>query len=228
LCQGALTPLAGPRMVAQRMRKAPAPRAQGHGRREQNKLDKRERIRRAAWEMFTEIGYDDTTTRAVADRADVATGTLFLYAADKRDLLCLVMHDELAAVTDDRFATMRPDVSLVQQLMHLFSGLFAMYRAYPELAAAFVRHFPGADGPNGRALMKLTVNAVSRIAELIVTMQERGEVAADIDAFQAATNFFSLYFGVLISWISGLMTNDFALDATLRGALELQIRGLRP
>ncbi len=208
------------------MKKRPAPRSLG--RREQNRLDKRERIQRAGWELFTGIGYDDTTTRAVAERADVAAGTLFLYAVDKRDLLCLVMHDELAAVTDDRFATMKPNAPLEDQLMHLFSGLFAMYREHPELAAAFVRHFPGADGPNGRALMELTVTAVSRIAELVVRKQERGEVAADVDAFQAATNFFSLYFGVLISWISGFITSDSALDATLSGALDLQIRGLQP
>lgn len=208
------------------MRRAPAP-PRPPGRREQNKLDKRERIQRAAWELFTGIGYDDTTTRAVADRADIAVGTLFRYATDKRDLLCLVMHDELAAVTDARLATMPRSASLLSQLMHLFSGLFSMYSFHPELATAFVRHFPGADGPNGRALMELTVTTVSRIAELVVRKQERGEVSADIDAFQAATNFFSLYFGVLIGWISGL-TSDSALDVTLRGALELQIRGLRP
>jgi AcrR family transcriptional regulator len=211
------------------MRKAPAPAPPPPpGRREQNKLDKRERIQRAGWELFTGIGYDDTTTRAVADRADVAVGTLFRYATGKRDLLCLVMHDELAALTDARFATMPSSTSLLNQLMHLFHGLFSMYLDHPELAAAFVRNFPGADGPNGRALMALTVTAVSRIAELVVRKQELGEVAADVDAFQAATNFFSLYFGVLIGWISGFTTDPGALDGTLRAALELQIRGLRP
>ena len=35
-------------------------------RREQNKRDKRRRIRQAAWELFVERGYEDTTTAAVA------------------------------------------------------------------------------------------------------------------------------------------------------------------
>lgn len=198
------------------------------GRREQNKLDKRERIRRAGWELFTTVGYDETTTREVAERADVAVGTLFVYAEDKRDLLCLVMHDELAAVIRERFSTMPPDAPLVDQLMHLFNGLFAMYGAHPGIAAAFVRHFPGARGQNGIAVMELTVIALSQIAELVVRKQERGEVAVGIDAYQAASNFFSLYFGVLISWIAGLVTVEIALDAVLRGALELQMRGLQP
>src|SRR4051812_33649121 len=57
------------------------------GRREQSKVDKRARIQRAAWDLFTTVGYEETTTREVAERADVAVGTLFLYAEDKRDLL---------------------------------------------------------------------------------------------------------------------------------------------
>src|SRR6185503_10345371 len=65
------------------------------GRREQNKLEKRERVRRAAWDLFTTKGFDATTTKDVAERADIATGTLFLYASDKKDLLFLVMHDRL-------------------------------------------------------------------------------------------------------------------------------------
>jgi AcrR family transcriptional regulator len=198
------------------------------GRREQNKLDKRERIRRAGWDLFTTVGYDETTTRDVAERADVAVGTLFVYAEDKRDLLCLVMHDELAQVTRDRLTTMPPRAPLVDQLMHLFNGLFEMYGAHPGIAAAFVRHFPGARGPNGVAVAELTLTALTQIAELVVTKQERGEVAASIDAFQAATNIFSLYFGVLVSWIAGLITVEMSLDAVLRASLELQMRGLRP
>lgn len=198
------------------------------GRREQNRVDKRDRIQRAGWDLFTTRGYDETTTREVAERADVAVGTLFLYAEDKRDLLCLVMHDALAAVTDARFASMPEEASLIDQLMHLFTGLFAMYGAHPGIAAAFIQHFPGARGPNAIAVKELTMSAVARIAQLVVTKQERGEVAAGIDAFQAATNIFSLYFGVLISWISGLTTLDGTGSALLRGALELQIRGLRP
>src|SRR5262245_33166766 len=126
------------------------------GRREQKKLDKRERIREAAWELFTTVGYDDTTTKAVAARADVAAGTLFLYASDKRDLLCMVMHDKIAAVVDARFETLPRSAPLLEQLLHIFRGLFQMYGEHPKVAAAFIRHFPGADGPNGQKINALT------------------------------------------------------------------------
>ena len=58
----------------------------------------REQIRLAAWELFTTHGFEKTTTQAIARRAGVAAGTVFLHASDKADLLFLVMHDRLADV----------------------------------------------------------------------------------------------------------------------------------
>jgi TetR/AcrR family transcriptional regulator, cholesterol catabolism regulator len=195
------------------------------GRREQKKLDKRERIRDAAWELFATVGYDDTTTKAVAARADVASGTVFLYASDKRDLLCLVMHDRLAEVVDARFETLPRSAPLLDQLMHVFRGLFQMYGEHPKVAAAFVRHFPGADGPSGQKVNALTFAFLHRIATLVRDKQARGEVSATIDPQRAAANVFSLYFGALMSWLSGFISLDAALDPSLRDALALQIRG---
>ena len=65
--------------------------------RERNRRDKLQRITAAARALFVEKGFDETTTREIARRADVALGTLFLYATDKRDLLFLICTDELEA-----------------------------------------------------------------------------------------------------------------------------------
>ena len=62
------------------------------GRRERNKQDKLERITAAARELFTEHGVDDVTTQQIAEKADIGTGTLFLYAKTKGELLLLVQN----------------------------------------------------------------------------------------------------------------------------------------
>lgn len=208
-------------------RPAPAPQPAPEGRREQAKLEKRERIRAAAWELFTTVGYDETTTKLVAERADVAAGTLFLYASDKADLLCMVMHDRLAAVVDARFSTLPAKAPLVEQLIHVFRGPFQMYAEHPGIARAFVAAFPSATGPNGQAAHAMTFGFLHRLGGLIAAAQARGEVAADVEPFLAASNVFSLYFGALIAWISGHATLETALVPLLSTSLELQMRGLR-
>src|SRR6185436_5591525 len=94
------------------VRQPPAP----VGKRLKHKLDTRERIKAAAWELFTTDGYEVTTTRAVAKLAGVAAGTIFLHASNKADLLFLVMHDRLAKTVDRQLATMPRDKELVEQL----------------------------------------------------------------------------------------------------------------
>jgi AcrR family transcriptional regulator len=57
------------------------------GRRERNKQQKLDRITAAASELFAEYGVEEVTTQQIADKADIGTGTLFLYAKTKGELL---------------------------------------------------------------------------------------------------------------------------------------------
>jgi AcrR family transcriptional regulator len=70
------------------------------GRREQAKQDKRERIMTAAGELFVEHGVSGVTTQQIAHRADVAIGTLYLYAATKAELLIMVQNEKFADAID--------------------------------------------------------------------------------------------------------------------------------
>ena len=74
------------------------------GRRERAKEDKRERIMSAARELFAEHGVGGVTTRQIADRADVAIGTLYRYASTKAELLIMVQNHKFAAAIDDGLA----------------------------------------------------------------------------------------------------------------------------
>lgn len=210
-------------------RKAPAPRAsapKADGRRARS-VETRERIRAAAWELFSTRGYEATTTQAIAKRAGVAAGTVFVHASDKADLLFLVMHDRLSAVADERLSTV-PEGPLVDRLMYVFSGLFRLYAEHPGVAAAFIRSFPGATGPNARRMTTMTVGFLYRVGLLVAEAQGRGEVSTEVEPMACAQNLFALYFMALMTWLSGQVTLEIALVPVLRDAIALQIRGFRP
>lgn len=63
------------------------PRAQQGGRRERHKLEVYRRIHRAAVSLFRKQGYEATTVEQIAERADVAKGTVFNYFPSKEALL---------------------------------------------------------------------------------------------------------------------------------------------
>ena len=207
-----------------RPREAPALSA-----REQNKLDKRERIRDSAYALFVEQGFESTTMAQVAEQAEVAKGTLFLYCSDKDDLLCLVMHDRLRATVERSFTTLPRRADLLAQLLHVFGGLFEMYAEHTKLALSFIRIFPTAVGPNGQTLRGLTFGFLHQLSELVRAASARGEVARDVPPMQAAHNLFALYFSALLAGVSGHVPSlAVAKEAVLKGSLELQLRGLRP
>jgi TetR/AcrR family transcriptional regulator, cholesterol catabolism regulator len=194
--------------------------------RARNKRDKRERIRAAAWELFRERGYEATTTREVAERAGVATGTVFRYAKDKPDLLFLVFEHRLAEAVDAGFAQVS-DADLVTQLLQLFEPIFDMYAVAPAVGRHFVKELPGADGQNAQRVNGLTFAFLGRVGALVEAAQRRGEVRADAAPIEVAGVVFGLYFMTLMGWLAGFATLHDALHVNLRRALELVMRGLR-
>ncbi len=198
----------------------------GDGRRKRS-IETRERLRAAAWELFSTVGYDATTTHAIAKRAGTAAGTVFVHASDKADLLFLVMHDKLAEVVEERFATL-PEGPLLERLLHVFGGLYRMYGEHPGVAAAFVKSLPGAAGPNAQRVTTLTFGFVYRVSLLVSEAQARGEVSREVEPLACAQNVFALYFMGLMMWLSGHATLESALVPILRDAIALQIRGFRP
>jgi|JI10StandDraft_1071094.scaffolds.fasta_scaffold186777_3 AcrR family transcriptional regulator len=212
--------------VAKQKSKRTALRPAEGGRREANKEDKRERIREAAFELFLEHGVGGTKLADVAERAGVAKGTLFLYASDKEDLVCMVMHERLAVAVERAFRTLPRGVPLLDELVHVFGLLLRTYGEAPDLASAFVRALGTASGPNGRRMAALTYSFLHQLGGLVHAAKARGEVAQDIDVLAAAQNLFALYFAAIISWLGGYGTLEDAIEKQLRTSLALQLRGL--
>ncbi|MFC7358781.1 TetR/AcrR family transcriptional regulator [Nocardioides astragali] len=95
------------------------------GRRERNKQAKLERITAAATELFAEHGVDDVTTQQIAEKADIGTGTLFLYAKTKGELLLLVQNAQYSSALEKgrALAETIPDgidavMAIVQPVVH--------------------------------------------------------------------------------------------------------------
>lgn len=155
------------------------------GLRENNKQDKRERLTRAAHELFSEQGYEATTIRQIAERAGIGVGTIFLYARDKPGLLFLLFSDAVLAVEREAFATLptaddtapagsttpkqsRPRRArgdegdlLLHQLVHVFSAFYRHYTTNRHLARLFVKELLFLDGTPARPAARPTARAAA-------------------------------------------------------------------
>jgi AcrR family transcriptional regulator len=197
------------------------------GLRERNKREKLLRIRRAARELFARKGFAATTAREIAARARVATGTLFLYARDKRELLFLVFAEEarrLLAEADAAFAA-RPDAGLVDSLMDLFGRFLDFYAGDPELSAAIVAELFSRPYEPER-LGSLTREYAERVVARVERAQARGEVRTDVPAPVVAGVLFAHYAHWTQAWLLSRLLSREQAGARLREALRLGLEGL--
>lgn len=127
------------------------PTVSGSSRLARNMEDKRKRIFSAAAELFAERGFGGVSTQEVSDRADVAAGTLFRYAASKGELLLMVFNEQLrdALAQGQRRAEAESDA--VGAILHLVEPLLDGASQARENSVAYQRELLfGASGEKYR------------------------------------------------------------------------------
>ena len=139
------------------------------GRRERNKLDKLQRITAAAGELFAERGVDDVTTQEIADRADIGTGTLFLYAKTKGELLLLVQNSMYAeALERSRAAAAKAD-GVLDGVLAVIRPVVECNRKQVDNGRTYLREivFGDSEEPHHRDALALTAQTEELAAEVI-------------------------------------------------------------
>lgn len=115
----------------------PPPAPSAAGRRERNKQDKQQRIFDAAEALFSAHGYSAVTTQQIADRADVAIGTVFRYAASKAELLLMVYNARFRSETAHADETLREGATPFEQLAALLTPIVQRGRINRENTLAY-------------------------------------------------------------------------------------------
>jgi AcrR family transcriptional regulator len=144
------------------------------GRRERNKLAKLERITAAASELFAEHGVDEVTTQQIAERADIGTGTLFLYARTKSELLLLVQNAHYAVALERGRAAAADAATVLDAVLALVAPIVACNRAHVGNGRVYLREMVFGDPAEPHHAEARSI--VGRSEEAIAEILERGGV----------------------------------------------------
>lgn len=202
------------------------------GRRERNKHLKRERILSSACRLFRERGYDRTTTREISSAAEVAAGTLFSYARDKRDVILMIINDELGAVVAD-YEPAAHGGTIEDRLVDLFRPFYEFFARERAIAMAGLREIstigpPGEDDSDEilrlRARRELTR---SRIAEILAGQPYGFGGEMDEESAAIALNMIvAIQNDNVRAWLIGGPSEPEAGLDRLRKKFEIIVRGL--
>ena len=149
--------------------------SQPPGRRERNKQEKLDRITAAASELFAEYGVEDVTTQQIADKADIGTGTLFLYAKSKGELLLLVQNAHYAEALERG----RADAQIIQDalgaVMAIVRPIVECNRTQIDNGRHYLREMVFGDPTEPRHSEALSI--VAQTEEAIAAILDREKLA---------------------------------------------------
>jgi AcrR family transcriptional regulator len=194
-------------------------------RRERSKREKLERIEGAARRLFAEHGFAGTTTRAIAEAAEIGTGTLFVYFPEKLDLLMHLYRQDLVRVIYSELDALPADMPLADSCLRVFNAVYDFYAEDPGLARSFVKELMFLELERQAELFKTTVRYIERLGDLVTAAKGRGEVRADVPVPLAAHQLFGLYYWGLVNWLAGLLDRRQLTDQ-MRMSIDLLMRGL--
>ena len=152
------------------------------GRRERNKQEKLDRITAAASELFAQYGVEEVTTQQIADKADIGTGTLFLYAKTKGELLLLVQNANYAAALERGRAAAAETPGALDAVMSIVKPIVECNRTQVDNGRFYLREMVFGDPTEPHHSAALAI--VGETEDAIATVFTRDGLA---DAQDAAT-----------------------------------------
>ncbi|NBE51919.1 TetR/AcrR family transcriptional regulator [Streptomyces boluensis] len=157
------------------------PRAsQPAGRRERNKQLKLDRITAAARELFAEHGIDEVTTQQIADKADIGTGTLFLYARTKGELLLLVQNSLYAEALERGRVDAENIPDALDAVMAIVRPVVECNRTQVDNGRVYLREMVFGDPAEPHHREALTITGQTE--EVVAAVLGRGARVGEADA----------------------------------------------
>ncbi len=195
------------------------------GRRAANKADKLRRITQATRELFVEKGFDGTTMRDIAARAGVGFGTLFDYAANKRDFLFLLFNPELETVLDESAAAASAEPLFLDKLMAFFGGYYALYARDRPVARAVLRELTFfSEGGEAQKFLGHRARFLGLVVDEVAAAMTRSELR-DGEPEPVARVIFAIYAWEVRRWLASETPSVARGLSELRELLALQING---
>jgi AcrR family transcriptional regulator len=187
-----------------------------HSRRERRGAELRERLFRAALNLFAKKGYAETTVEDITEAADVGKGTFFNYFRSKEHILMAFGEMQLGKLEAIVREAQQSDLPMREVLHTLVLRMTEEPIRNPSIVRALLQ--ANLSSVPVRAEMR-RIHDRNRVllGKLIRHGQERGEIRADFPAEEIAQVWRQTIFGTLLFW-------SLTGDHTLTERIEMSIR----
>ena len=166
------------------------------GLRERQKATRHRDILEAAGTLFQRMGYAETSIEAIADRAEVAPGTVYNYFQSKGDLLLALVAldgEEVRSSGKKLIAKAPKDpVKAIRGLLESYVDHSLVHLTKELWRNAIATAITQPTSPFGLGYAALDRKLADQVGDLVAVLQERGAIAPEIDARTAGDILFEI------------------------------------
>lgn len=195
-------------------------------RRHIQKEETRKIILEISRELFNELGFDKTSTRAIAKQAGVGVGTVFSHFPDKSSLLIDVLLDDLTSTQANAMRSMSNDDNVCDRFLHLARYFYTYYTKRPDLSRTLLKELWFVKGEWGKKLTTQAFEFVLLVSNLLEQAKERNEIRPETDTILCARAFFSHYLVVLYEGLNSPEVEVKTMLDTLKEMLNQLLVGV--
>jgi TetR/AcrR family transcriptional regulator, cholesterol catabolism regulator len=197
-----------------------------------SQLRRMRRIVDAAVELAEQGGFGAVRLRDVAERSDVALGTLYKYFRGKDDILLFAFNEGLRRLEQSLFERPVAGATPLERVTEFFRRASRGLVQNPQLGGALVRAMSGGD----RETAVQIAGSNRRIARMLVAALRDRPVDPDssMDAFapheterELADALIAVWFAGLIGWVTGTEPDPDTITHKTNVAARLMLEGPR-
>src|SRR5712664_2167686 len=194
------------------------------GRRQRRSSEIRERLFRAALDLFANKGFLETTVEDITEAADVGKGTFFNYFPSKDHILLAFGEMQLLKLEAAIELARKTGEPMPEFLRSLGVRMTQEPTRNPAIIRALLQAYLSTT-PVRAAMMDLQRRVHSLHTQMIQLGQDRGEIRNDLPATEIAQVFRQTIFGTLLIWS---LYGDATLHSRIESAFNLLWSGMAP
>lgn len=210
--------------ISERSHTAIRPPASKPDRRQRRSAEIRERLFRAALDLFAKKGFAETTVEDITEAADVGKGTFFNYFPSKDHILLAFGEMQLGKLEAAIAVARQTDEPMPEFLRSLGVRMTQEPTRNPAIIRALLQAYLSTT-PVRAAMIDLQHRVHALHTQMIQLGQDRGEIRNDLPASEIAHVFRQTIFGTLLIWS---LFGDATLHARMEAAFNLLWSGLTP
>jgi AcrR family transcriptional regulator len=193
-------------------------------RRQRRSAEIRERLFRAALELFAEKGFAETKVEDITNAADVGKGTFFNYFPSKDHILLAFGEMQLGKLQEAVKTARSANEPMPEFLRALGTRMTQEPTRNPAIIRALLQAYLSTTKVR-EAMIDLQNRVHALHTQMIQLGQDRGEIRSDLPAADIAYVFRQTIFGTLLIWS---LYGDASLHSRIESAFNVLWSGLAP